>query len=101
VGRTAAITLGAEPISHPRMCVLDIFRERLEETRLDEAMAWHIMQTGARLVFVEEGIYERAAAARDLLRVQAMLPAQRYLVNIATGRPRDKVTRARRIDGRC
>lgn len=100
---TAAITLGVEPTADPRMAVLDIYRERIDEARLDEAMAEHIIRTRARFVFVEEGVFKKVAAVRDLLRrVERILTDRKYLANIDTvPADADKVSRARLIEGRC
>jgi predicted phage terminase large subunit-like protein len=96
---TAAVTLGMDASGNGYL--LHVYRERIDEEGLAEAMAAHIVQTRPQVVGVEEGAYKQAAT-RDLVRLINRALAGAYAVGVLpVAVTRDKVFRAQLPAGRA
>jgi len=109
---TAAVTLDVEPAAvSERMYLTAVYRDRLESApdpahperpaRLAQAIADHIAATKPHMVGVEEVAYKQRAVMDLISQVQKLLRARGISVSIrAIPVDRDKVTRARIVEGR-
>jgi predicted phage terminase large subunit-like protein len=98
---TAGVTVGLDPRTQ-ELFILHVWRQRIGEERLDEALAEQIAQHGPALVGVELGAY-RQAATRDLVRrLNRLLSARRVATVItAVSVSTDKGFRAQLPAGRA
>jgi predicted phage terminase large subunit-like protein len=108
---TVAVTLDAETGGLERLWLRSVLRERHDATpdparpeqptRLDQALADHIVATRPTLVGIEEAAFKKRAVADMVRRIQKLLRARGVSISVkpipVDG---DKVTRARIVEGR-
>jgi predicted phage terminase large subunit-like protein len=108
---TVAVTLDAETGGLERLWLRSVLRERHDATpdparpeqptRLDQALADHIVATRPTLVGIEEAAFRKRAVADMVRRIQKLLRARGVSISVkpipVDG---DKVTRARIVEGR-
>lgn len=108
---TAAVTLDAETGGQERILLRSVFRERHDATpdpdqpdkptRLDSALADHVLATRPQLVGIEEAAFKKRAVSDMVRRVQKILRTHGVAVSMkAVPVDGDKVTRARIVEGR-
>ena len=93
---TAAVTLAYAPGEQPRrLFVVGLFRKRVDEAGLPEALLEHLLAVQPALVGVEEAAYRQEATAGLVLRLRQLLSG-RLAANVEGVRvTTDKVARAR------
>ena len=93
---TAAVTLAYHPSEQPRrLFVVGLFRKRVDEAGLPEALLEHLLAVQPALVGVEEAAYRQEATAGLVLRLRQLLSG-RLAANVEGIRvTTDKVARAR------
>jgi predicted phage terminase large subunit-like protein len=93
---TVAVTLGYVPGEQPqRLFIVGLFRKRVDEAGLPEALAEHLLAVQPALVGIEEAAYRQEATAGLVMRLRHLLTG-RLAANVEGIRvTTDKVARAR------
>ncbi|HXI18281.1 MAG TPA: phage terminase large subunit, partial [Chloroflexota bacterium] len=98
---TACVTVGIDPLTQ-RLFVPHVWRQRVGEAGLEEAMAEQIIASGARIIGVEEAAYRQRATQDLIARLNARLTARGYAATATAIKvTTDKVFRARLPAGRA
>lgn len=93
---TAAVTLGYLPGEQPRrLFVLGLFRKRIDEAGLPEALLEHLLAVRPAVVGVEAAAYRQEATAGLVLRLRELLTGRLAARVEAVPVTTDKVARAR------
>ncbi|HXI16743.1 MAG TPA: phage terminase large subunit [Chloroflexota bacterium] len=98
---TAAVTVGIDPLTQ-KLYVLNVWRQRVAEQKLHEAIAERIIAHRPGVVAVEEGAYKQRATQDLIARVNVLVSEQKFsgtatAIRVTT----DKVFRARIPAGRA
>jgi predicted phage terminase large subunit-like protein len=93
---TAAVTLAYVPAEQPRrLFVVGLFRKRVDEAGLPEALLEHLLAVQPAVVGVEAGAYRQEATAGLVLRLRTLLSGKLAAHVEAVPVTTDKVARAR------